>query len=77
MGKMMAKNKWKQMNKHIWKQMKTKNWLTSATIEVLVNVIPMQEIVCRWGLRQDDPLSPLLFVLVADGLNKIIWKAEN
>lgn len=31
-----------------------------------------KEIVCRRGLRQEDLLSPLLFMLVPDGMNKML-----
>lgn len=51
--------------------------MTSAKIQVLVNGISGKEIVYRRGLRQRDPLSPLLFVLVADELNRMFDKANE
>lgn len=43
----------------------------------MVNGVPRQRRVCRRELKQGNPLSLLLFVLVADGFNKIIRKAEK
>lgn len=43
--------------------------LSSASTHVLVNGVPGHPISHMRGLRQDDPLSPMLFTLVIDVLN--------
>lgn len=42
---------------------------------VLLNGVPGKEFRCKRGVRQGDPLSPLLFVLAADLLQSIVNKA--
>jgi Reverse transcriptase (RNA-dependent DNA polymerase) len=41
---------------------------------VLPNGIPGTYFECHKGVRQGDPLSPYLFLLVAEGLNKMLIK---
>jgi hypothetical protein len=42
---------------------------------VLLNGVPGGQFLCKFGVGQGDPLSPLLFVLVADLLQSAINKA--
>ncbi|XP_057739706.1 uncharacterized protein LOC130956720 [Arachis stenosperma] len=56
-----------------------RTWITecirSASISILVNRSPLKPFKMERGLRQGDSLSPFLFVLVVDVLNKMIGKA--
>jgi hypothetical protein len=51
--------------------------LTSVTSSVLLNGTLKKVFHCRRGVRQGDPLSPLLFVLVVDLQQSIINKAKE
>jgi retron-type reverse transcriptase len=51
--------------------------LGSGTSQVLLNGVSRRRFHCRRGVRQGDPLSPLLFVLAADLLQSIINKAKD
>lgn len=49
--------------------------LSTGTSSILLNGIPSNDFQCKRGVRQVDPLSPLLFVLATDLLQSIINKA--
>jgi hypothetical protein len=51
--------------------------LASGTSSVLLNGVPDKVFHCRRGVRQGDPLSTLLFVLVADLLQTLINKVKE
>jgi len=51
------------------------NLLSTASSSVLLNTIPGKSFNCLRGVRQGDPLSPLLIVLAADLLQSIVNKA--
>jgi hypothetical protein len=51
--------------------------LTSTTSSVLLNGTLGKVFHCRRGVRQGDPLSPLLFVLATNLLQSIINKAKE
>jgi len=67
-----------QMMSHLGFGDKWLDWiqiiLASGTSSILLNGVPGNHFHCRRGVRQGDPLSPLLFVLVADLLQCIINK---
>ncbi|GAU44755.1 hypothetical protein TSUD_246480 [Trifolium subterraneum] len=52
-----------------------KECVYTATASVLVNGSPTDEFPLERGLRQGDPLSPFLFLLVAEGLNVLMEAA--
>lgn len=53
------------------------NLLKTASTRILVNGEPGEPIRHQRGLRQGDPLSPMLFLLVMDALNSLFLKASE
>ncbi|WVZ50728.1 hypothetical protein U9M48_001955 [Paspalum notatum var. saurae] len=51
--------------------------LSTSSTKVLVNGEPGEQLINRWGLRQGDPLSPMLFILVMEVLNALVVKATQ
>jgi hypothetical protein len=51
--------------------------LSTASMQVLINGQPGQTISHLRGLRQGDPLSPMLFILVMDVLNSLVSAASQ
>jgi len=51
-----------------------KGCLESASVSVLVNDNPTKEFLPMKGLRQDDPLAPFFFLIVAE---EIGWGVKD
>ena len=51
--------------------------MSSASISILINGSPTKPFKMERGLRQGDPLSQFLFVLLAEVLNRMMHKATN
>lgn len=52
-----------------------KECVTTVSANVLVNGSPSGEFRLERGIRQGDPLSPYLYLVVAEGLNALMVKA--
>lgn len=51
--------------------------VTSASFSILVNGSPSNTLRPSQGLRQGDPLSPFLFILMIEGLGRMINAAKE
>ena len=49
--------------------------LKSASVSILINGSPLADFIPQRGLRQGDPLAPLLFNIVVEGLNGMMREA--
>jgi len=67
---------------HMGFGLRWRNWMTmllsTASTRILLNGKPGQRVCHARGLRQGDPLSPMLFVLVMEVLNSFLtWVEEH
>ncbi|GKV41666.1 hypothetical protein SLEP1_g49166 [Rubroshorea leprosula] len=51
--------------------------LSTTRMSVLINGNPTEEFKAGKGLRQGDPLSPFLFLMIGEGLNGLVQKAVS
>ena len=51
--------------------------ITTAKSLVLINGSPVEEFILEKGVRQGDPLSPFLFLMAVEALNKLVDRAKE
>lgn len=51
--------------------------VTSVKYNILIEGSITNQIIPTRGIRQDDPLYPILFIICAEGLSVILYDAEN
>jgi hypothetical protein len=51
--------------------------LATSSTQILLNGVPGDFIAHQRGLRQGDPLSPMLFILVIDVLALLVQRASE
>ncbi|XP_028058827.1 uncharacterized protein LOC114262653 [Camellia sinensis] len=49
--------------------------ISTAMMSILVNGAPTEEFQPQKRLRQEDPLSPFLFIITTEGLNLLLERA--
>jgi hypothetical protein len=66
--------------RHLGFELRWRNWLSNilstSSTRILLNGKPGRRICHARGLRQGDPLSPMLFVLVMEVLNRLLCWIE-
>lgn len=54
-----------------------KEWITTTTFSILINGSPRGFFNAQRGIKQGDPISQFLFILVIEALSRILLKEEE